>query len=169
MRRFLIHASYPSRRRRKDPPSSQRVTRLWEGAYHCPRNEADSEHWWIRPKMSARFQFGPNVIFFLSCSTMSLIAGVRKACLFLLVLGVFAPRALAAFAVCQAGWEWVGDLIDIPISRCSGNLTDLSPPPRLPIRNNRTLVRLLARWRRDARDSVRSNLCSTCAPMTHDP
>jgi len=37
---------------------------------------------------------------------MSLVAGVRKACLFVLFFGVFAPRALAAFGVCQAGWEW---------------------------------------------------------------
>ena len=40
---------------------------------------------------------------------MSLIAGVRRAFLFVFVFGVLAPRALAAFAVCQAGWEWVSD------------------------------------------------------------
>jgi len=46
---------------------------------------------------------------------MSLIAGVRKAFLFIFVFGVLAPRALAAFAVCQAGWEWVSDPFGFPI------------------------------------------------------
>ena len=46
---------------------------------------------------------------------MSLIAGVRKAFLFIFVFGVLAPRALAAFAVCQAGWEWVSDTFGFPI------------------------------------------------------
>jgi len=59
---------------------------------------------------------------------MSLIAGVRKAFLFLFVFGVLAPRALAAFAVCQAGWEWVSDtfasrFLHIPASRVPVELT----------------------------------------------
>ena len=48
---------------------------------------------------------------------MSLIAGVRKACLFVLVLGVLAPRAFADFAVCKAGWEWVSDPLHFLILR----------------------------------------------------
>ena len=48
---------------------------------------------------------------------MSLIAGVRKTCLFVLILGVLAPRALAAFATCQAGWEWVGDALGFSVPR----------------------------------------------------
>lgn len=46
---------------------------------------------------------------------MSLGAGVRKFCLFVLVLGVFTPRAFAAFASCKAGWEWVSDSLDLSI------------------------------------------------------
>ena len=42
-------------------------------------------------------------------TTMSLIAGVRKAFVFVFVFGVLVPRTFAAFAVCQAGWEWVSD------------------------------------------------------------
>jgi len=42
---------------------------------------------------------------------MSLCAGVRKVCLLVIVFGVFVPRALAAFAVCQAGWEWVSEIL----------------------------------------------------------
>jgi len=37
-------------------------------------------------------------------------AVVRNSCLFLLILGLFVPHALAAFAVCQAGWDWVSNL-----------------------------------------------------------
>jgi len=60
--------------------------------------------------ISTSAQFGRNATHSLSfASTMFLIAGVRQVYLFLLVFGVLAPRALAAFAVCQAGWEWVGD------------------------------------------------------------
>ncbi|KAF9647246.1 hypothetical protein BDM02DRAFT_3261818 [Thelephora ganbajun] len=40
---------------------------------------------------------------------MSLSAGVRKICLFVLIFGVLVPRAFAAFAVCRAGWEWASN------------------------------------------------------------
>lgn len=48
---------------------------------------------------------------------MSLSPGIRVFCLFLLVFGVFAPRALADFAMCQAGWEWVSGPLGFSILR----------------------------------------------------
>ena len=50
---------------------------------------------------------------------MSLGVGVRKICLFVLVFGVFAPRAFAQSAVCQTGWDWVSDSLDLSIPRLS--------------------------------------------------
>ena len=39
---------------------------------------------------------------------MSPSPSLRRFCLFLLIFGVFAPRALSAsFGVCMPGWEWV--------------------------------------------------------------
>lgn len=38
---------------------------------------------------------------------MSLDASTRKTRLFLLVLGLLAPRVVVALIVCEAGWEWV--------------------------------------------------------------
>ncbi|KAF9791938.1 hypothetical protein BJ322DRAFT_1026287 [Thelephora terrestris] len=44
---------------------------------------------------------------------MSLGSTARRVCLSLLLLGVFAPRALAdGFGVCQAGWEWANNTLD---------------------------------------------------------
>ena len=43
---------------------------------------------------------------------MSLTLDVRKFHLWLLVFGVFVPRALAGFGVCKPGWEWVSGAAD---------------------------------------------------------
>ena len=84
---------------------------MW-GAYQ--RDEVE----WI----STSSQFGPNANHSLSFApTMSLVAGVRKAFLFVFVFGVLAPRALAAFAVCQAGWEWVSDRFGFPLPDIPGS------------------------------------------------
>jgi len=91
---------------------------------------------------------------------MSLNAGVRKICAFVLVFGVLAPRAFADFAVCQAGWEWVSDslrflcheIIRLP----EGGRTDLHAISRLPTQNSKILARSPVRWRQHARDIVRS-------------
>ena len=42
--------------------------------------------------------------------------GTRMISLFLF-FGVFAPRVLAGFGVCQPGWEWVSDLPDFSMPR----------------------------------------------------
>lgn len=65
---------------------------------------------------------------------MSLGAGVRKVCLFVLVFGVLAPRAFADFAVCKSGWEWVSVILgffDLEIIRSPGDgSADVSPLPQ---------------------------------------
>ena len=91
---------------------------------------------------------------------MSLNAGVRKICAFVLVFGVLAPRAFADFAVCQAGWEWVSNFLRFLYPKIvrlpEGGRTDLRGISRLPIQNSRTLARSPVRWRQHARDIVRS-------------
>ena len=91
---------------------------------------------------------------------MSLNAGVRKICVFVLVFGVLAPRAFADFAVCQAGWEWVSDslrsLYSEIIRLLESGRTDLRDISRLPTQNSKTLVRSPVHWRQHARDIVRS-------------
>lgn len=36
-------------------------------------------------------------------------ASVKDSCLFVVILGLFVSRALAASAACQADWDWVSD------------------------------------------------------------
>ena len=107
---FFIRILYPSRRQSSlvnGIGQPGREERSWTDTNDTSRGEAYEGA-----------KFGHIVNHFLSLSSiMSLIAGVRKACLFVLVLGVLAPRALADFAVCQAGWEWVGRALGFTIPR----------------------------------------------------
>lgn len=101
-------------------------------------------------------------------------ACVRRNSSFILVFGLFTPRVLADFAVCQGGWGWVSDTLGFSISRLFHLMgwedgTDECSFLRLPTRYSKTLVKSPVCWRQNVRDPVRSNYRSTSTSVTHYP
>ena len=70
---------------------------------------------WSAPRSSLLTQY--RLLSFSLTPTMYYGRRSRRSCSFVLVLGLFASRASADFAVCQSGWEWVSDIISFSISK----------------------------------------------------